>query len=83
MKPLLYDFTRYAKKVTVRKGQATEESEDWTQLQFIFEKVEKSEFFPNGVKMTYRAYCNDEVYEIVEDKTTNIGLSYKKYRILT
>lgn len=37
-----------------------------TQHQFIFEAVEPQEIlFPYGVKVTYRAYSRDEVYEIV------------------
>jgi len=47
----MYDFCRYAKKVTINKKKENEKVEDWTQLQFIFEKVDPSEFFPNGVKV--------------------------------
>ena len=47
-------FGRYAKK-------------DVTQLQFIFEAVAESVFFPFGVKTTYRSYSSDKVTEIVED----------------
>ena len=47
-------FGRYAK-------------EEVTQLQFIFEAVEPNNFFPFGVKSTYRSYCNNKVVEIVED----------------
>lgn len=37
-----------------------------TQHQFIFEAVEPQEtFFPKGVKVTYRAFSQDEVCEIV------------------
>ena len=47
-------FGRYAK-------------EDVTQLQFIFEAVAASKFFPLGVKTTYRAYSSNKVVKIVED----------------
>ena len=39
-----------------------------TQLQFIFEAVDPSEFFPHGVKTTYRAYASDIVVKIIENK---------------
>lgn len=39
---------------------------EYTQLQFTFEAVAVSESFPLGVKVLYRAYSADEVYEIVE-----------------
>ena len=39
-----------------------------TQLQFIFEAVTPSEFFPHGVKTTYRAYASDFAVKIVENK---------------
>lgn len=39
-----------------------------TQLQFIFEAVTPSEFFPHGVKTTYRAYASDFVVKIIENK---------------
>lgn len=48
------DFGRFAK-------------EEWTQSQFNFERVPVSEIYPMGVKTTYRAYCQDEYIEIVED----------------
>lgn len=38
-----------------------------TQHQFIFEAVETSEYFPLGVKVSYRAYSQDSVFEIVTD----------------
>ena len=52
------DFGRYAK--IGRNGN------DWTQLQFIFEHVPASEFFPCGVKTTYRKFSADEVVLIQE-----------------
>ena len=52
MQPLMYDFCRYAKKVTINKNKENQKVEDWTQLQFIFEKVDPSDFFPNGVKVS-------------------------------
>lgn len=42
--------------------------EEWTQLQWIFERVEPSHDYPLGVKTTYRAYAQDEYFEIVEDE---------------
>jgi hypothetical protein len=33
----------------------------WTQLQIIFEAVDRDEKYPLGVKLTYRAFCQDEV----------------------
>ena len=41
--------------------------EEWTQLQFIFERVEPSERYEHGVKATCRPYAKDEVVEIVDD----------------
>lgn len=42
-----------------------------TQHQFIFEAVEPHEInFPFGVKVTYRAYSRDEVYEIVNGQNS-------------
>jgi hypothetical protein len=41
--------------------------EEWAQSQFMFEKVPVSDDHPMGVKTTYRAYCQDEFIEIVED----------------
>ena len=35
-----------------------------TQLQWIFESVQADDFFPLGVKVTYRAYSADEVKEL-------------------
>jgi hypothetical protein len=35
-----------------------------TQHQWRFECVEKCQYFPNGCKTTFRAYCNDRVVEI-------------------
>jgi hypothetical protein len=50
--------------------------EEWTQCQFIFEAVENNPLYPMNVKTTYRAYCQDEFVEIVEDqdKTSICGL---------
>jgi hypothetical protein len=43
--------------------------EDWTQLQMTFERVGEDERdrYPLGVKMTYKAYSQDEAIEIVDD----------------
>jgi hypothetical protein len=40
--------------------------EEETQLQWKFVQVDVSEFFPMGVKTTYRAFAQDEVVEIVK-----------------
>lgn len=53
------EFTNYA------KGKDT-------QHQFIFEAVDVSEHFPFGVKLTYRAYSQDVVYEIVKKKSNPV-----------
>jgi hypothetical protein len=45
----------------------------WTQLQWRFQQVEVSPDFPLGVKTTYRAYAQDVVNEIVEDRSKEIG----------
>jgi hypothetical protein len=52
------DFGRYAK--VGRNGN------DWTQLQFIFESVPLSAYFPCGVKTTYRKFSADNVVLIQE-----------------
>ncbi len=44
-------FSRYCKQ-------------EFTQHQFIFESVEKSDYFPLGCRTTYRAYASDAVVEI-------------------
>ena len=49
---------------------------EWTQLEFTFEAVEVSEFFPLGVKMTYRPFCQDEVIRIVKDHQSPAGIQY-------
>jgi hypothetical protein len=43
--------------------------EEWTQLQFTFERVgdDEKDRYPMGVKSTYKAYSQDEVIEIVDD----------------
>ena len=43
--------------------------EDWTQLKMTFERVapEERERYPTGVKVTYEAYDQDAVVEIVDD----------------
>lgn len=42
-----------------------------TQLQFKFEFVGRSEAFPLGVKTSYRAFCCNEVIELLEEFTDN------------
>lgn len=42
-----------------------------TQHQFTFEAVVPNEYFPYGVKVTYRAYSRSEVYEIVKEANNN------------
>jgi hypothetical protein len=36
----------------------------WTQLQFFFDSIEKSEHFPCGVRTRYRAFAQDKVWLI-------------------
>lgn len=38
--------------------------EEWSQLQFSMQHVEKSLDYPLGVKTTYRAYAADTTFEI-------------------
>jgi hypothetical protein len=40
--------------------------EERTQLQWRFEAIKPSAYFPCGVKTTYRAYCSDRVVELVK-----------------
>ena len=54
------DFGQYAKRC-------------WTQLQFKFEAVPVSEFFPLGVKTTYRRFSCDEVVVIMSKKSEKCG----------
>jgi hypothetical protein len=41
--------------------------EEWTELQFTFERVAACARYEDGVKVTSRAYSQDEVIEIVDD----------------
>lgn len=54
-------FSRYAKG-------------EWTQLQFTFESVPISNYFPLGVKTSYRQYCQDSVNRIVFDSQSRCGM---------
>ena len=47
----------------------------WTQLQWRFQRVPISTKFPLGVKTTYRAFCQDEVREIIKDSEKRVGFS--------
>ena len=49
--PYGFAFSRFAKKMN---------AEDWTQLVWTFEAVPKSQHFPLGVKVTYRAFAADK-----------------------
>jgi hypothetical protein len=49
---IIPDFGRYAK--------VSNSGVDWTQLQWIFEAVPVSEYFPCGVKTTYRKFSADK-----------------------
>lgn len=42
------------------------------------EKVDVSPDFPCGVKTTYRKYASNEVYEIIKDDSTQVGLTERK-----
>jgi hypothetical protein len=50
---IIQDFGRYAK--------ISNTGVDWTQLQWIFEAVPVSEYFPCGVRTTYRKFASDSV----------------------
>ncbi len=57
--------------------------EHWTQLQFIFTSVDVSNNFPLGCKTTYRAYCAEEVNEIIEDSNCELGLRAQPVKVST
>jgi hypothetical protein len=62
LKPHMGKIERYA------KGK-------WTQLQFTFESCPVDpKYFPLGVKMTYRAYCEDKVVLIKQCQTHVTGV---------
>ena len=44
------------------------DKEKWTELQWTFESVERSELYPHGVKVTYRKFSAPEVFLIHELK---------------
>jgi hypothetical protein len=48
-----------------------------TQLQWSFEACTPDDYFKNGVKVFYRAYCADEVCQIIEDNTKQCGVEAK------
>lgn len=50
---------------------------DKTQLQWSFEAVTPSAYFPQGVRVQYRAYAADEVIEVVEDCNQFCGVYAK------
>ena len=50
---------------------------DHTQLQFSFESVPVSSFFPTGVKVTYRKYSSEEVVELREEQNPK----YPEYNV--
>ena len=52
--------------------------EQWTQLCVRFRAVDRSNKFPNGVEMHYRAYAQDAVYEIVDSKFWECGKAVRK-----
>lgn len=56
---IIPDFGRYAR--LSRTG------DDWTQLQFIFDAVPISNYFPCGVRTTYRKFSADMVVLIEEE----------------
>ena len=53
-----------------------------TQLQFIFEAVDKCEAFPLGCKVTYRTYSADKVIETYEDPTSDIKMSCREVHVV-
>lgn len=52
--------------------------EQWTQLCFRFRSVEVDKDFPTGVEMHYRAYAQDEVFEIVDSERWECGKGARK-----
>jgi hypothetical protein len=44
------------------------DKEKWTELQWTFDAVEKSDLYPHGVKVTYRKFSAEEVFLIDELK---------------
>ena len=55
--------------------------EQWTQLCFRFRAVESSADFPLGVEMHYRAYAQDEVFEIVDTDRWECGKGARKCHV--
>ena len=52
--------------------------EQWTQLCFRFQAVTPSEACPNCVEMHYRAYAQDEVFEIIDSDKRECGKGSRK-----
>lgn len=55
--------------------------EQWTQLCFRFRAVEPSQDFPHGVEMHYRAFAQDEVFEIVDTNLWECGKGVRKCHV--
>ena len=51
--------------------------EEWTKLQWIFQAVSPSERFPLGVKTTYKAFSQDEVYNVFSKDNIQFTETYK------
>ena len=47
-------------------------------MQWTFEAVTPDEHFVNGVRVFYRAFCADEVCQVIEDSSERCGVCVKK-----
>lgn len=54
-----------------------------TQHQIIFEAVQVDEFFPFGVKVSYRAYSQDDVFELVKTSDSGNSVSVQLCKVST
>jgi hypothetical protein len=59
--------------VCIRYAKRSRTGMDWTQLQWTFESVPVSDYFPCGVRTKYRKYSADEVIQIVPNADTPGG----------
>jgi hypothetical protein len=57
---------------------------EWTQLQFIFEAVDVSPDYPNGVKVNYSPYSQEKVIEITDgEKDDPFSFSFREVEVHT
>ena len=55
--------------------------EQWTQLSIRFTAAEISADFPTGVEVHYRAYAQDEVFEIIDTPLWETGKGVRKCKV--